>query len=169
LDALAADVRRQLSGTGLEVQLNRALRQEALQVFDRTFAITDALRLLAVIVAFIGIVGALMAHQLERTRELATLQALGMTGGQLRTMTLMETGLIGAAAGVLSWPIGLTLAAVLVYVINLRSFGWSIRLQIEPAILLQAVLIGLVASLLAAVYPLRRLEQMEVAAGLRQE
>ncbi len=169
LEGLAGRIRQALAGTGLEVQVNRALRQEALEIFDRTFAITNALRLLAVVVAFIGIVGALMAHQLERTRELATLQALGMTYGQLRRLTMIETGLMGTTAGILSWPIGMALAAILVYVINLRSFGWSIRLQVEPIIFAQALAIGLAAALLAAVLPLRRLAHMEVAAGLRQE
>ncbi|MCS6883777.1 MAG: ABC transporter permease, partial [Oscillochloridaceae bacterium] len=73
---LADDLRAALSGTALQVQVNRALREQALVVFDRTFAITNALRLLAVIVAFIGVLSALMALQLERARELATLQAL---------------------------------------------------------------------------------------------
>ncbi len=169
LDDLAARMRRELGGTGLEVQVNRALRLEALRIFDRTFAITNALRLLAVVVAFIGMVSALMALQLERSRELATLQALGCTPGQLSRLTLMETGLMGTVSAVLSWPIGLALAAILVYVINLRSFGWSIRLQIEPGLFLQAVAIGLAAALLAAIYPLHRLTRAEVAAGLRQE
>ena len=73
---VAARLRRELSGTALQVQVNRALREQALKVFDRTFAITQALRVLAVIVAFIGVLSALMALQLERTRELATMQAV---------------------------------------------------------------------------------------------
>ncbi len=169
LDDLATRIRRELADTGLEVQINRTLREEALRIFDRTFAITDALRLLAVLVAFIGIISALMALQLERGRELAILEALGTTPSQLAGLVLMETGLMGAVSSVLSWPIGSALAAILVYVINLRSFGWSIRMQIEPAIFLRAFAIGLAAALLAAAYPLYRLSRSEIAAGLRQE
>jgi putative ABC transport system permease protein len=169
LDEMAVRLRQALSGTGLQVVANRSLRQQALAIFDRTFAITDALRILAVVVAVIGIVSALMALTLERTRELATMQALGSTVAQLRRLTLLETGLMGAVAGVLSWPIGLVLAAILVYVINLRSFGWTIRMELQAGVLAQALLLSLAAAMSASIYPLRHLQQVEVAAALRQE
>ena len=68
---------------------------------------TEALRVLAVVVAFIGVLSALLALQVERTRELGTLRALGLLPGQLWGLTLLETGLIGLAAGLLSLPTGL--------------------------------------------------------------
>jgi putative ABC transport system permease protein len=151
------------------VQVNRALRDQALVVFDRTFAITNALRILAVIVAFIGVLSALMALQIERARELATLQALGLTAGQLWRLTLTETGLMGATAGLLSLPTGYVLALVLVYVINLRSFGWTIALTLDPAVFAQALVVSISAAVLAAIYPMQRLLRLPVAAALRQE
>ncbi len=169
VEALADALRAELSGAALQVQVNRALREEALVIFDRTFAITNALRLLAVVVAFIGVLSALMALQIERARELATLQALGLTARQLWKLTLLETGLMGATAGLLSLPTGFILALVLIYVINLRSFGWTIQMQPEPWVYVQAFAVSVTAALLAAVYPMRRLQQMPVAAALRQE
>jgi len=166
---LAEALRGALSGTALQVQVNRALREQALVVFDRTFAITDALRILAVIVAFIGVLSALMALQLERARELATLQALGLTTGQLWRLTFLETGLMGLAAGLFSLPTGYVLALVLVYVINLRSFGWTSEMQIDWEVFAQAVAVSVLAAVLAAIYPMRRLLQTSVAAALRQE
>ena len=74
-------LREALAGTVLQVTPNRSLRARALEVFDRTFAVTQALRLLAVIVAFIGVWSALLALQVERTRELATLEVLGLGAG----------------------------------------------------------------------------------------
>jgi putative ABC transport system permease protein len=167
--AVRQQAQAMVAPAGLSVQANRSIREEALRVFDRTFAITAALRLLAVVVAFIGVLSALLALQLERRRELATLRALGMTIGGLWKMTLLETGLMGAAAGVLAIPTGLVLALVLIYVINLRSFGWTIQLAVDPAIFLQALLIGLAAALLAGIQPMRRLARLEVADALRQE
>ena len=55
---------------GVEVRANAALRAEVMQVFDRAFAITGALQLLAALVAFIGVLSALLSLQLERAREL---------------------------------------------------------------------------------------------------
>ncbi len=94
--------------------------------------------------------------------------ALGLTGRGLWALNLLETGLIGAIAGVCAVPTGLVLAAVLTYVINLRSFGWTIQWSVDPWILLQAIAIGVAAALLAGVYPIRRLARMSVVEGLRQ-
>jgi putative ABC transport system permease protein len=162
-------IREALSGTGLEVQANRSVRSRALAIFDRTFAITSALRLLTILVAFVGVMSAMMAMLLERTRELGTLQALGLTSGGLWRLTMLETGLMGACAGVLSWPVGIIMAAVLIYVINLRSFGWTIQLLLEPSIFLEALVIGLLAAVVAGIYPGWRLQKMSVAEALRAE
>lgn len=151
------------------LQSNRALRDAALVIFDRTFAITQALRVIAVAVAFIGILSALMALQLERTRELGTLRATGMTLRQLWRLTLLESGLMGAAAGILAIPVGLLLAAILIYVINLRSFGWTIFFTSVPEVYVQALLVSIGASLLAAIYPMLRLSKLQVIEALREE
>lgn len=169
VEEVAANVRTALKGMVLEVQVNRVLREEAMVVFDRTFAITNALRILAVVVAFIGVLSALMALQIERSRELATLQALGLTAAQLWRLTFLETGLMGATAGLLSLPTGFVLALVLIYVINLRSFGWTIVLQNDAWVYVQALGVSILAALCAAIYPLRRLLRMPIAAALRQE
>jgi putative ABC transport system permease protein len=167
--AVTDAVRRALAGRALRVVENQALRREALRVFDRTFAVTEALRVLAVVVAFIGVWSALVSLQVERTRELGTLLALGLLPRQLWGLTLLETGLVGLAAGLLSLPTGVALAAILVEVINVRSFGWTMPLQIPPLVLVQALALSVGAALLAALYPVRRLQRLSVAAALRQE
>jgi len=167
---LVADaIRTALGGRALRVTENRALRREALRVFDRTFAVTDALRLLAVVVAVIGVWSALLALQVERTRELGTLVALGLLPRQLWGLALLETGLVGLAAGLLSLPLGLALAVILIDVINVRSFGWTMSLQLPAWVLLQALALSVLAALVAAIYPVSRLQRMSVAAALRQE
>jgi putative ABC transport system permease protein len=162
-------VRAAMGGTDVIVQSHRALRDAALVVFDRTFAITTALRIISVIVAFIGVLGALMSLQLERTRELGTLRAAGMTIPQLWRLTLLESGLMGATAGVLSIPTGLVLAAILIYIINLRSFGWTIFFTAVPLTYLEALAVSVLAALLAAVYPMVRLRRLQVTEALREE
>lgn len=162
-------VRAALAGTGLVVESHQALREAALVIFDRTFAITATLRLIAIVVAFIGVLSALMALQLERTREFGTMRAVGMTLPQLWRLTLLESGLVGATAGLLAIPTGLGLAVILIYVINLRSFGWTIFFNPAPEVYLQALAVSVTAALLAAVYPMVRLAQLEPVAALREE
>ncbi|MFQ5610858.1 MAG: FtsX-like permease family protein [Anaerolineae bacterium] len=170
VERLAEDIRAGLAGQyALQVSPNRSLRQVALDIFDQTFTVTSALRLLATVVAFIGILSALMSLQLERTRELGTLRANGMTLRQLWSLTLLETGLMGLVAGLLAIPTGLALALVLIYVINLRSFGWSLQLQLSPGALGQALLVAVLAALLAGVYPALRMGRLVIAEAVRQE
>jgi putative ABC transport system permease protein len=170
VDAVIAAIEARLDGRqDVLVQSNEALRRGSLEIFDRTFAITSALRLLAVIVAFIGVLSALMSLQLERGRELGTLRATGMTRPQLWGLTLLETGLMGIVAGLLAMPVGYALAWILVYVINVRSFGWTLRMDLQPEYFLQALVVAVAAALLAGIYPSIRLGKMEIAAALREE
>jgi putative ABC transport system permease protein len=153
----------------LIVSSNRELRASVFVVFDQTFAITTALNLLATVVAFIGILSALAALQLERTRELGTLRANGLTRGQLFRLTLIETGLMGGIAGLMALPVGTVLAWVLIYIINIRSFGWSLRLQLRPEFYTQAVAVALIAALLAGIYPALRIGRIQPARAIRLE
>jgi putative ABC transport system permease protein len=158
-----------LAGYDLEVQSNRELREGALEVFDRTFSITIALQILATIVAFIGILSALMALQLEHVREYGIMRANGMTPNQLRKFTLLQTGIMGTISGLLSLPIGLSLAFILIHIINVRSFGWSMDLTLPPKEFLQAFGVALVASLAAGIYPAWRVSTIQAADALRSE
>jgi len=169
-EAIVRDMQQAFAGRqDLIIQSNQTLRGNAIEVFDQTFAITNALRLLSIIVAFIGVLSALMSLQLERARELGVLRATGMTTRQLWQLTLVETGLMGLIAGIVAIPTGLALAWVLIYVINIRSFGWSLQMQLDPNYFLQAIAVALIAALLAGIYPSFRLGQMAIASALRQE
>ena len=139
------------------MQRNRGLREGTLEVFDRTFAITSVLQLLATIIAFVGVLSALMALQLERARELGVMRANGLTPRQLWGVVLGQTGLMGFTAGLLALPVGVLVALVLVYVINRRSFGWTLRIEFPPQIFVQALLLALLAALLAGIYPAIRM------------
>jgi putative ABC transport system permease protein len=170
VDALVMVVRERAGeGRRLVVRSNRSLREASLVIFDRTFAITGVLRTLSVAVAFVGMLAALMALQLERTREIGVLRTLGLTPRQVWGLVTAQTGIIGLLSGVLAVPSGLLLAAVLVFVINRRSFGWTMGLDPSPAILLQGVALAILAALLAGLYPAWRMARAEPAETLRDE
>ena len=169
-DALVLDLQDALSqDQQLLIRANSTLRRDVLMVFDRTFAITVALRLLATVVAFVGVLSALFLLQLEKQREVGILRALGLTGGQLRRMIFLETGLMGLIAGLLAIPTGYALSLVLVYIINRRSFGWTLQMLVEPSVLVQGVLVALAAALLAGIYPAIRLSRIPAAEAIRYE
>src|SRR5690606_7040136 len=135
------------------VRSSERLRELSLSVFDRTFKITEVLRILAGLVAFLGVLSALLAIELERSRERAVLRALGLAPRALRALLVAETGLLGAAAGIAAMPLGIVLAAVLVHVINRRSFGWSMELLVTPGPLMTGLALAVGAALVAGLVP----------------
>jgi putative ABC transport system permease protein len=151
------------------IRSNKGLREASIEIFDRTFTVTVVLRLLAVVVAFVGILSSLMALQLERAREHAVLRANGMTPGQLWNYVITQTGVMGVIAGVLSIPLGLLISYVLVYVINLRSFGWTLEFMVSPSLLIQALGLAVGAALLAGIYPSWKMARANPADALRSE
>ena len=154
--------------TPLTVRSNRGLREASLQVFDRTFRITEVLRMLALGVAFVGVVGACLMLQEERAREFGVLRALGLLPRQLRALVALQTLLLGLAAGLLALPLGVALAGLLTTVINRRAFGWTLTLDITPGPLLGGLLLALVAALLAGLVAGRHAGERP-AAALRAE
>jgi putative ABC transport system permease protein len=168
-DAKAAEVRKEIqeAAVGLRILIfsDRDLRAEAVRIFDRTFAITYALEAVAVVVAVMGIAGALIALVIDRRRELGLLRFLGASSGQIRKMILVEAGLLGLLANLAGFVLGYFLSLILVFVINKQSFGWTIRFHWPVAVLLGAFTVVYVATVVSGLYPARvgvRLNPLEV-------
>jgi putative ABC transport system permease protein len=165
LDAVRAEIEQAGAGHRILVFSNRDLRREALRIFDRTFAITYALEAVAVIVAVMGVAGALLALVIDRRRELGLLRFLGGAAGQIRKLIVVEAGLIGLLANFSGIALGFALSLILIYVINKQSFGWTIRFHWPLAVLLAALTAVYAATVIAGLYPARvavRLNPVEV-------
>lgn len=170
LAALGDTLGNSLSGIQpLAIRANGEILDFSLEVFERTFAITSVLRSLAVLIAFVGLLSSLLALSLERTRELAILRAIGMTPLEVARQLFAESGYQGLLAGILSLPIGILLAGILVKIINRRAFGWTLPFELDPWLLLQTVLLAMLAAFLAALYPCYRLTRVQPATDLRFE
>ena len=76
---------------------------------------------------------------------------------------------MGAFAGVIAIPTGLVLGAILIYVINVRSFGWTVQMQLAPLHLILGLGVSVVAATLAGIYPSWRMSKMTVVKLLRTE
>ncbi len=165
VDTVRAEVEKAAAGHNLMIFTNRSLRTEAIQIFDRTFAITYALEVVAVIVAIVGIAGALLALVIDRRRELGLLRFLGAGVSQIRKLILVEAGLIGLLANLAGLALGIVLSLLLIFVINKQSFGWTIQFHWPVAVLLAALTLVYAATVLAGFYPARvatRLNPIEV-------
>ena len=165
VDEAVGRIRGMLGDRPAVVRSNRALKEASLKVFDRTFGVTNVLRALTVLIAFVGVLNALMAIQMERGREHAVMRAIGLTPMQAFGLIAGESAVMGASRRAASPSrSGSAQALVLIQVINRRSFGWTMQTVIDPWILLQAVALALAASVLAGLYPAARLARSSPAA-----
>ena len=64
---------------------------------------------------------------------------------------------------------GVVLSVVMIFVINKRAFGWTLEMQVGPAVLGQAVGLALVGALVAGLYPAWRMARTRPAVALRGE
>ncbi|MHB8812049.1 MAG: FtsX-like permease family protein [Steroidobacteraceae bacterium] len=153
----------------LLIRSNADIRAMSLEIFDRTFIITRVLYWLAAAIAAIGLVSALLAWELDRTRELSVLRALGLTPGGAAALVTAQTAFMGSAALLAATPTGLIIAVVLTKVIDRRAFGWHIELHLHAAQFLNALALALAAALLAGLYPAWRAAVGPIAAEMREE
>ena len=160
-----AGIEQAVAGRSVLIADNRSLREQAIRVFDRTFLVTYALEVVSVLVAVIGIAGALLALVMDRRREFGLLRFLGASAGQIRKWILVEAGLIGLLASLAGLLLGVALSLILIYVVNKQSFGWTIQFHWPIAVLAGSLLVVYLATLAAGLYPARiavRLNPIEV-------
>jgi putative ABC transport system permease protein len=165
VETVRVEIEQAAAGHRVLMFSNRDLRAEAIRIFDRTFAITYALEAVAVVVAVMGIAGALLALVIDRRRELGLLRFLGAATGQVRKLILVEAGLLGLLANLAGLALGFALSLILIYVINKQSFGWTIRFHWPVEVLLGALTVVYGATVLAGLYPAQvavRLNPLEV-------
>jgi putative ABC transport system permease protein len=166
---LADRLRAAVSDADLSITAQAELRERSLTVFDRTFAVTGAVRALALAVAAIAVLSAMAALGLERRRELALLRAHGATPGQLAWSVVGSGAILGLVAGLLAVPIGLGLAGVLASVINARSFGWTMAVRIDAWAVLGTVLLSVIAAAVASLWPAWRAARLRPVEALHEE
>ncbi len=117
------------------------------------------------IVAVMGIAGAMLAMTIDRQREFALLRFLGAAQDQVRRIILCEAGLLGLFANGIGLALGTVLSLLLVFVINKQSFGWTIQFHWPVALLLGILTVVYIATVLAGLYPARtaiRMNPIEV-------
>jgi len=148
---------------------NAEIRGEIFRTFDQTFAVTYALQLIALIVAAVGVFNTLVSLLLERSRELASLRAMGASSAQIRKMTLIEFGLLAFLAWLLSVAAGLCLAWQMIFVINRQFFGWTIFWSLPPMLLINALVLAILAGLGAGFWPARSAAKRSLAVALQRE
>lgn len=142
-----------VSEEGTRIRHNAELLSMARAVFDRTFRVTGVLQAIAGAVAAFGLFAALTALGLARRTQYGVLRTLGVGRLTPVVQNVGEALLLATAAVMLAMPLGVAVAIILIEVVNVRAFGWSLDWQFPPWLFLQALLVSLIAGLLAVALP----------------
>lgn len=148
--------RLRIAYPGLDIRNERELRDVALGIFEQTFQATHALSLIGLAVAFAGLLLGLLSIFDESTQTWLTLKHLGFSTARF----VWAAGLEGAGIGLAAWLAGsitgLALGWLLVFVINVQSFGWTLLWTVPFGnILWFGVLltgVGLLSGMISATY-----------------
>ena len=169
--ATIAQIRSQTAQLGIPARVrdNVSIHVESLAIFDRTFAVTRVLRWLTMGVAFIGIFSALLAMHLERAKDFAVLRASGGSHTQLRQIIGVQSIGMGIAAGIAAIPLGWFMSEMLIHIINVRSFGWSMNSILPASAIPQTLFLSVTAAALAGIYPAWTMGKRSLVKELRSE
>lgn len=133
------------------------MRNAAMTIFERTFAVSRGLTAVALAVAAIGLYAALTALLAARRHEFRLWSAVGFSGREIWRQAMTQTLLLGVVAVAAALPFGVFIAWVLCAFVNPLAFGWSIGLRLDPTALSYPLLLGLGVALAAGATPAYRL------------
>lgn len=141
-------------------------KKEIRRVLDRMFVFNHTLDIITLTIASLGIIFALFASIMERTREIATLRAMGMLKRQISAVVVLESALMGLAGGLLG-----TLAGILGGIINLEGFfvanyGSAAQYYLPVRAIMWALVLSISLSALAGLIPARKATRTNIVEGL---
>lgn len=168
--SMTQTIRHALQGQSqLHIRSNQELREEVLRIFDKTFAITYALHVIAIAVALLAVMNSLFALVLEARREFGILKYLGTEDRQISKIVLVKAGLLGLFGNISGLLVGLVLSFLLIYVINKQSFSWTIRFELPLAFLIQSFLLVMATSIISGLIPARLASQTPAPQVIKTE
>jgi putative ABC transport system permease protein len=145
------------------------VRQEAMRIFESTFTITYALQVIAIVVAGLGVASTLITLIYQRQREIGMLSLIGATCRQVRRVIMIEAVILGAVSQFIGISVGVVLALVLIFVINVQSFGWTIQVHVPWWFLAQSTVLVIIAAATFGLYPAVRAASVDALQTVREE
>ena len=145
------------------------LKKISLAIFDRSFAVTRYLQVVAIGVGLVGVAASLSAQVLARRKEFGLLAHLGLTRRQVVALVGFEALAWLFAGGVVGLACGLAIAVVLVEVVNPQSFHWTMSLQVPAGRLALLVAAVLAAGVATAVWSARRAASRQAVLAVKED
>jgi putative ABC transport system permease protein len=152
----------------LTIESNEAIKAQSLRVLTQTFSMFDVLALIALIVAALGVINTLMMNVLERTQEIGMLRGVGMTRWQVSKMILAEAGMMGLIGGITGVLLGLFQSRLFLMAATAME-GYELTYVLPIQGILISLVIALVVSQLAAVWPAQRAASLQIIEAIQFE
>ncbi len=133
---------------------------------DRVFGLFDALAIIAVIVAALGIANTLTMNVIERVREIGILRAAGMTTRQVWRSVVVEAGVVGLAGAIVGVVTGVVVGALMV---ALAGGTPELATSIPWPTVAVALVFGVALAMLAAAYPARLAARISIVRAVAYE
>ncbi|BDA86441.1 hypothetical protein Sa4125_39830 [Aureimonas sp. SA4125] len=164
LEALPEEVRSTVS-----IARPATLRRFALDLFDKSFAVTYVLEAVAILVGLAGVAATMSSQTIARVREFGMLRHLGVGKGQIMAMLGLEGALLGAVGGLAGTGLGLVLSQVLIHVINPQSFNWTMTTILPLGTILAVVSALVLAAAGTALVAGRRANATSAVLAVRED
>ena len=173
-DPMAAALRRDLAGKGYDVLTwfdMADFYRSTVAMYKRQFAV---LQIIILVMVVLGVANSINMAIFERVGEFGTQMALGDPRGALFRQIMTEATLLGIVGAILGGLLGVGLAhAISAVGIPMppppnANTGYTAMIRVVPGVVAQALVVGLLATVLAAIVPARRSSQLPIVEALRQ-
>ena len=153
----------------LEFASSRELRQLSMSIFDRSFAVTRYLQIVAIGIGLVGVAASLSAQVLARRKEFGLLAHLGLRRREVIALVAGEVAAWMAAGVLLGLLLGLAVSVVLVHVVNPQSFNWTMELIVPgPRLAALALAVG-AAGVLTAAFAARQAASRQAVLSVKED
>lgn len=169
-DQIARNLLARLDASdGVEISTTREIREASLSAFDRTFAVTYVLEIIAMLIGLFGVSASFSAQALARRREFGVLRHLGTTKQNIGVMLGCEGLLISTLGAGCGLALGWLVSLILVHVINRQSFHWSMDVDVPWLPLAALAVVLIIAASVTAVWSGRRAMSSEMVGAVRED
>ncbi|UJP05519.1 MAG: FtsX-like permease family protein [Nitrosomonas sp.] len=168
-DQAIAALRQLPFGSALEISHSSEMRALSLEIFDRSFAVTYLLEIIAVVIGLLGVAASFSAQTLARVKEFGMLRHIGVLRRQILALLAAEGGLLTALGIALGFVLGWGISLILVFIVNPQSFHWTMQLHLPWSWLISIAVILLVSAALTALLSGRHAVSGQVTRAVRED
>jgi putative ABC transport system permease protein len=146
----------------IDIYDNIRLKKRVLEIFDRTFAITYAIQIIAFIISLIGMINTIFTIILEKSRNISILRYIGCSYNKIKTIFMCSASIVGLSGILLGFILGGLISFIMIKIINIISFGWSIDIFIPYSSIAGLLFLLYITIILSIFIPVSYIKKINV-------